>query len=1556
MEANTLGIIRKLTERVWGSKGTATRDQELLRRCYFEVLEERRVLSADPVVAGISYREGDGGLDTQPDYFEVSFQGGAATTRMTSFTINGDLDSSGTRNFGDIFFDTNGVGSGGSFPFQFDAANSVGISASDILDVRVSTDGLSLAVDVKDFKAGDKLAFTIDVDEMENLRPDMIVSGVEIEGSLFSTSFVDENYTFSRRRVELDINHSEGFVQTQWSGVFFDDYDQIQAEGGRLAKQALNLTADNQNGQANRTAGTIDVYDLVAKPIEISGMVYHDENANCNRESSESGIGNVFISLQRLNETTGQYQTVATTKTNAQGQYHFGTELDLKPGVFRLVEAQPNDFLSVGAKSGSHGGIVTNDGQQQPNVIGQISVPLGGTVATNYDFCEIRPASISGHVWHDADNDGVFDTNEQPIANVLIQVNRVGAKPGTGPDLFAGTSPVFVRTDANGHYLVTGLPPGIYEVIEINNYPSATNPLAGYIDGKDSLGNVDGTLKGTKSNDRFANIELCAGDAGVRYDFGELKPTSISGFVSLTTPDGTCLDPADPNHVGIAGVRIELYDADGRLVTSTLTNHQGRYEFAGLNPGVYTVVEVQPVGYLDVGQTLGNVQGRSVGTASHDRFSNIMLGSGNAGVMYNFCETVPAEICGTVWHDFNDDAVLDSSEQRIGNVKVQLFDKSGVKLAETTTDAQGNYCFKNLYPGEYCVKQVQPEGWLDAKDSLGKVDNLGRGEMKNDEFCKVTLRAGDKGVEYNFGEVKPVEICGAVWHDFNNDGVISAGEDRIANVTIQLLDKNGGVVAETSTDAQGNYCFTNLYPGEYCVKQVQPSGWVDAKDSLGTIGGATRGTAQNDIFCVTMRSGEKGIDYNFGELKLGRIGGFVHVDNDRNCVFDREQGDRPIANVKLELLNQNGVVIATTLTDQNGAYIFDNLTPGEYSVRQVQPENYFSGGERIGSGGGQASKNLLSGIRVGSGQFLTEYNFCECEISEIRGRVWEDGPAFETPDGNLPTNYREQRDGVFNANVDTPIAGSRLYLYHYVSVSPDDPDVVDLSLRPVTLAEVLPQFYSHLSSSNGNTPIWVETGTDGQYAFQGLKQGSYVVRQEQPEGYFDANDLPGTTTGFTFNSLSSAQTAPQNVLRTFNSEQIMNSIVNIQVQGGGVSRENNFTEVRVQKAPEPPSRPPVVPPLDTPIPRMSNPPGQSPGITGFGGLFGASPTGYTMFAGPPDRVSFLMESKPSDPYTWHLSIINAGDPRNENDGLQTDSSWQQVSYLNNNDWNRFEMGEALWSFADTDGKGKFAVNSHHQRFGAIGGTPLTGDFDGDGKDQVGMFRDGYWMLDMNSNGIWDEKDMLIRFGNADDRPVIGDWDGDGKDDIGIYGPMWEHDPEAIAHEPGLPNPENFPHTRPKNVPPNDHEATNRARVMKLTSFGRQRADVVDHVFGVGDGSITPVSGDWTGTGIRSIGTFKDGAWQLDLNGDGKFDHRDVKARFGQSGDIPVVGDFDGDGIDQIAVFRAGTWIIDSNGNRELDATDHTFLMGGLGDKPIAGDFDGDGIDQPAIYSERGKSF
>ena len=252
-------------------------------------------------------------------------------------------------------------------------------------------------------------------------------------------------------------------------------------------------------------------------------------------------------------------------------------------------------------------------------------------------------------------------------------------------------------------------------------------------------------------------------------------------------------------------------------------------------------------------------------------------------------------------------------------------------------------------------------------------------------------------------------------------------------------------------------------------------------------------------------------------------------------------------------------------------------------------------------------------------------------------------------------------------------------------------------------------------------------------------------------------------------------------------------------------------------------------------------------------------------------------------------------------------------------------------------------------FGIEGGTPLIGDFNGDGIDEVAIFKNGEWFIDLNGNRRWDSEDLWADLGTGDDRPVVGDWDGDGKDDIGIFGPRWPKDEVAIAREPGLPDPANVRASQPKNLPPSEEEAASGVRSVKVSMHGSTRQDLIDHVFEYGASADQPIAGDWNGDGIRTVGIFSQGTWILDTDADGRMDAEDTKVRFGQPGDVPVVGDWNGDGIEQLGIYRDGLWILDLNGNREIDATDKVFEMGGAEDVPVAGDFDGDGVDEASLY-------
>jgi hypothetical protein len=172
---------------------------EVLRRCRFEMMEERRLMDADPIKVGAVYIEEDSGSDLHGDTFEIQFEGGQSGSELTRLVIDTDQGPAG-RSVGDLIFDTvkGGWGADEAFSLQI-------VSKNGIEDVQwhVEDGGTRLVLDFKGFHAGDKLVFSIDVDEVQDYDPaitnqdlinegdDPITSGVEFQGSMLTGTFTE---------------------------------------------------------------------------------------------------------------------------------------------------------------------------------------------------------------------------------------------------------------------------------------------------------------------------------------------------------------------------------------------------------------------------------------------------------------------------------------------------------------------------------------------------------------------------------------------------------------------------------------------------------------------------------------------------------------------------------------------------------------------------------------------------------------------------------------------------------------------------------------------------------------------------------------------------------------------------------------------------------------------------------------------------------------------------------------------------------------------------------------------------------------------------------------------------------------------------------------------------------------------------------------------------------------------------------------------------------------------------------------------------------------------
>jgi uncharacterized protein (DUF2141 family) len=607
--------------------------------------------------------------------------------------------------------------------------------------------------------------------------------------------------------------------------------------------------------------------------------------------------------------------------------------------------------------------------------------PAPGSSCTAASTGEL-PASISGCVYADLNNDGFMEPGEAGIGNVTITLS--------GVDDMGNQIVVPILTAADGTYGFGNLRPGTYTLTE--------SQPAGYLDGKDTLGSAGGTAL----NDQFALITLGPGTNAVNYKFGELPAASLSGCVYVDANDNGVMDPGEK---GIPGTTISLTGTDdlGQPVHFMQnTAADGTYSFGHLRPGSYTITETQPSGYFDGKDSLGSAGGN----LGNDTFSDILLTPGQSGINYKFGELQGTLISGSVYVDLNDNGIMEGGEPGIAGVTIMLSgtDNTGNAVNQTqTTAADGSFTFGGLHPGTYTLSETQPLGYLDGKDSVGSAG----GTLANDQISAISLVSGTPGTNYKFGELLPASLKGFVYVDNNNDGVMQANEPGIPGTTIALTgtDLDGGTVSlSQTTAADGSFAFTNLRPGTYTVNETQPAGYLDGKDSAGSAGGQV---ANDQISAIQLGVGVDAVNYKFGEIPPARINGFVYVDTNNDGIM--EANDPGIANVVVTLtgtdVNGQSVNRATS-TASDGSYGFSNLLPGTYTVTETQPGAFLDGKDSVGSLGGTAGNDVFSNIVLPVGVTGINYKFGELMPAVIKGFVYVD---------NMDTGVRDKSDpGIAN--------------------------------------------------------------------------------------------------------------------------------------------------------------------------------------------------------------------------------------------------------------------------------------------------------------------------------------------------------------------------------------------------------------------------------------------------------------------------------------------------------------------------------------------------------------
>jgi hypothetical protein len=495
-----------------------------------------------------------------------------------------------------------------------------------------------------------------------------------------------------------------------------------------------------------------------------------------------------------------------------------------------------------------------------------------------------------------------------------------------------------------------------------------------------------------------ATLSLCGSKSGTKFedlngngvkDSGE---PGLQGWpIKLYKDAGTIgtLDAADDSDPSTPGIQPFM---------SSPTAADGSYTFGNVLNGKYIVCEAKnpPVGNPGGLPTSGwkqslpnNATPPPSGETTADCTADNTLG--NVGYAFtmtgqrqkdnDFGNFQPGTKSGSKFNDKNANGVRNLPEDvGIAGWTIRAYKDDGAGggtagdgilqagettiAASATTGVGGDYTL-TLDPGTYVVCEVLQASWFQSAPGNGKCSAINPGAGVGAGGFAVTITSRSTESANLFGNFQQGTKSGSKFNDMNANGVRNLPEDvGLAGWTIRAYKDDGAgggtagdgilqagettIAASATTDASGDYTLT-LDPGTYVVCEVLQASWFQSAPGNGKCSAINPGAGVGaGGFAVTITSGSSESGNLFGNFQQATIAGTKFKDINNNNA--RDAGEGGLEGWTIHVYDDNGgttgsldatdALVDTQVTDGNGAYTSDALSPGTYYVCEVGQSNW----------------------------------------------------------------------------------------------------------------------------------------------------------------------------------------------------------------------------------------------------------------------------------------------------------------------------------------------------------------------------------------------------------------------------------------------------------------------------------------------------------------------------------------------------------------------------------------------------------------------------------------
>jgi len=818
----------------------------------------------------------------------------------------------------------------------------------------------------------------------------------------------------------------------------------------------LNSSITNSNG-----IGTSNTFTLVGnecnnnidagyafKNGNVRGEVWIDINEDGIQDSDDELKPGVFVELYDDNG-----QRLFFRNTNESGEYFFN---GLDEGKYFIIFTPSDQYRFTNAFVGTDPSLDSDVNGE--NTVGSTSFfdVMDGVTLDGIDAGLIDGAvNLEGTTWLDTNGDGIKQTDEDPLPNVKVDLYNLN-------DSLLAT----LDTDVSGNYNFRDNLSGQYYIVFTPENESFINTAANQ--GSDD--DID---------DDVTSIFSAGSTDTISITFFQEENLTSAGYYELSfLGDQVFIDVNEnginDNEAGLDGVIVNLIGESGTIIASDTTAQgggldSGYYLIENIIPGKYTVQFIRPLFYQFVAADQGGDDGvdsdvaditNNTGTTKQ---IEVLSGTTDLTIDAGLFYQIPMEssITGTVWDDTNNNGIRDNDELPISSILFQLENQAGELVDMTVSDTEGIYIFENLVEGFYTLQASN------LLDKIATFPNVGVDETIDSDF----IESADEFVTESFflstfedlenidlGLVNKLTIGDFVWEDANNNGAQDANELGIEEIEITVTSENGVISETVMSDAAGAYQFSDLPAGKYTICADLPSGFHFAKSNIGADQLDSDVDSSGCTVLLDYTSGGVINDLDIGFTKNGSIEGIAFIDLNGNGVINLT--DPGLEGVIVNLHNASGDLLESTLTsttdDISGIFEFKNLKATDYYLVFEYPEEYIFTTPNVGD---------------------------DTADSDITG-LFEEGS----------TDLFAVSSGGINKN----IAGGA-----YLPASIGDEVWLDENQDGIRDEEEfgVSDIQVIIHRSFGIPIDTTITDSEGQYQFEGLKQGLYFIQFVVPQEY-----------------------------------------------------------------------------------------------------------------------------------------------------------------------------------------------------------------------------------------------------------------------------------------------------------------------------------------------------------------------------------------------------------------------------------------------------------------------